>query len=304
MEEEIKEANVTKTPKTKKSKSKARKIIEWILFGVFGVIFAVVAAAQIDGMVHQKEYYGQNIRFGLGSFIVLTNSMEPVYNKGVALITYRENVETMMKTFNEYQIKNQKLVDQGKKPQYFIDITFMNINTGYSIDDADFEHEEYRSDRGGVCVYSNNVMTHRIMEIHVREGVKLGSGKYLFVTHGTNDQGSYSKQGQYQISTEKQYLGTVKVSSPALGSFFNFISSIWGLFILLLIPAAYLIVTSAIDIFRALKETEQHDEQKIIDIKPTDDENVLGSLSDEDKERLKRELLDEMMENRGGNKDD
>ena len=66
--------------KTKKPKSKARKIIEWVLFGIFGFACAVVLAANISAMVNKKKNYGQSIRFGVGSFVILTNSMEPDIN--------------------------------------------------------------------------------------------------------------------------------------------------------------------------------------------------------------------------------
>ena len=57
--------------------------------------------------------------------------------------------------------------------------------------------------------------------------------------------------------------------------------------ILLLIPAGYLIVVSAKDIFKALKESEEAQESTKVE--------GLETLSKEDQERLKRELLDEMI---------
>ena len=52
--------------KVKKPKSKARKIIEWVLTGIFAALFVVAGIAQIDGIVHKKDHYGQQIRFGYG----------------------------------------------------------------------------------------------------------------------------------------------------------------------------------------------------------------------------------------------
>ena len=68
-----------KEKKPKRPKSKARKIIEWVLVGIFGAIFAFAAAATIDGMIHKNENYGQSLRFGVGTFVVQTDSMEPEY---------------------------------------------------------------------------------------------------------------------------------------------------------------------------------------------------------------------------------
>ena len=64
--------------KEKKPKSKARKIIEWVLTGIFLVIFAIVGIAQIDGLVNKKKHYGQQIRFGYATFVVQTDSMVQV----------------------------------------------------------------------------------------------------------------------------------------------------------------------------------------------------------------------------------
>lgn len=67
----------------------------------------------------------------------------------------------------------------------------------------------------------------------------------------------------------------------------------WGLIILLLIPAGYLIVTSSIDIFKAVKE----EEEKEANAAPVEGER-LSQLSEKDKQRLKDELLDEMLKSK------
>ena len=268
------------TPKKKKpsffnnkNKSKARKIVEWILFGLFGVLFVFVMAGNIDGLVHQKENHKQMIRFGYGSFVIITNSMEPEIKKGDAIITYKENV----KTFESRLAKGEKL-----------DLTFMNevprvnynpVTPEYH--DIDPTYPEFKA-----------VITHRLVEIHVDESVAYGEGRYTMVVAGINSNGEYSKATQYQIYTEKQYLGTVKVSNAALGAVFQFMTSVWGLIILLLVPAGYLIVVSTIDIFKTLKEAEQ---KEIEEQKNNPVDARLAGLSEEEKARLKKELLAEMV---------
>ena len=88
--QEVETTVVEEKPKKriKKKKSKARVITEWILTGIFGVIFIFVLAGQLDGMIHAKDHHNQQLRFGTGSFIVTTNSMEPEYPVGTAIITY------------------------------------------------------------------------------------------------------------------------------------------------------------------------------------------------------------------------
>lgn len=271
MSEEVVVTPTTEKPKkVKKPKSKARKIIEWVLIGIFGAACAFVIAGNIDGMVHKKENYGQSIRFGMGSFIVLTDSMEPKIKTNSAIITYKEDCRNF-----------EKRLAKGET----IDVTFFNCYIPIVIepDTVDFK---------GLAptTATNLVMTHRLREVHVDESVEFGKGRYVFVASGINDQGELSKKGQYQIFTEKEYLGVVKLSNYVLGRVFNFMISVWGLLLLLLIPAAYLIVTSSIDIFKTLKEAETNEEK----VKEAGD-NKLSAISDEDKARLKKELLEEMV---------
>ena len=88
-----------KEEKAKKPKSKTRKIIEWVLTGIFLAIFAVVGLAQIDGLVNKKSHYNQQIRFGYGTFVVQTDSMEPEYKVKTAIITYLEDADKIYKSY-------------------------------------------------------------------------------------------------------------------------------------------------------------------------------------------------------------
>lgn len=61
-----------------------------------------------------------------------------------------------------------------------------------------------------------------------------------------------------------------------------------GLLILILLPSGYLIITSILDIVKGLKEDDEDTKQKV--------ESTDGlQLSNEDKERLKSELLEELL---------
>lgn len=294
---------VTPEKKKKKEKSKAQKIIEWVLFGIFIAIFGVVAAGVIDAKIHQKDNYNQELRFGWGSFIVLTNSMEPKYNVNTALITYKEDLGKVTESLKGVASINIVKDDADEFVAAFskddsLDMTFMNVGTGIDPNSFPFVTPEYQTSRYSGLVVKNYVMTHRVREIHVYKNVEYGKGRFVFVTAGINDQGEASLMGQYQFVTEKEYLGMVRMNSDFLGKVFKFISSIWGLLVLLLIPAAYLIVTSAIDIFKVLRESEEKAESE------PKAPSSLDTLSDKDRERLKQELLDEMIESKKGeNKD-
>ena len=271
----------------KKPKSKARKIIEWVLTGIFLAMFAVVGIAQIDGLVNKNKHYGQQIRFGYATFVVQTDSMVPKYAVKSAIITYLDDVD---KIYKDYQA--------GKE----IDVTFFDAyqsHTEYSIPTSNPQLTT-RTSCTGVP------MTHQVKEIHVNEGAKKGEGRYTFITAGINTRSTNMgwKEGdpeltinQYQAFTEKELLGRVVIYSTFLGGVFGFVSSVWGLLILLLIPALYLIITSVIDIFKAYKEPEEATEGS-----PSGNNENKGNveLSEADKKRLKAELLDQMMNKKKG----
>ena len=283
MSEEIKEKRV------KKPKSKARKIIEWILTGIFVVLFGFVMAGQIDGMIHKKEHYDQQLRFGYGTFVVKTDSMDPKYKVGTALITFNEDADKIYERFTA-----------GEE----VDITFAdvyNTNNAYTTPQSSPELTK-RTDPTGVP------MTHRVREIHINNGLEKGKGKYTFITAGINNkskQMGYNEEdgtpiviNQYQAFTEKEILGRVVVNSPFLGGFFSFVSSPFGLLVLLLIPAFYLVITSVIDIFKAYKDPEET---------AAEGANASGSnnngsinLSEADRKRLKEQLLEEMLSKKKG----
>ena len=285
-----------KTPK--KPKSKARKITEWILTGVFLVIFAILGIGQIDGMIHQKDHFGQTLKFGYGTFVVQTESMEKTYMKGDALVTKYESADAIYKDFKA-----------GKT----IDLTFYYSQKAYeevyASTYAQPTESEYLTDLITPPQYP--IITHRVMEIHVNEEKKTGEGRYYFITAGINDSVASAtkkdEQGvahvyQYQAFTEKYILGRVVIGSAFLGGVFSFVSSVWGLLILLLIPAFYLIITSVIDIFKAYKEPEEASATANTEggDASSGDNQALQELSEEDKKRLKEELLQEMLEKKKG----
>ena len=279
-----------KTPK--KPKSKARKITEWVLTGLFLVIFVILGIAQIDGMVHKGEHHGQMLKFGYGTFVVQTESMEPTYKKGDALVTKLQSYESIYK---DYQA--------GKK----VDVTFYYSYDAYN----EVVSSEYAVPQENpqltelITPPQYPIITHRVMEIRVNESKKAGEGRYYFIVAGINDSVASAvdpntgKVKQYQAFTEKYLLGRVVIGSAFLGGVFSFVSSVWGLLILLLIPAFYLIITSVIDIFKAYKEEPEEATAKVIDGEASSESKDIN-LSEEDKKRLKEELLQEMLEKKKG----
>ena len=261
--------------KAKKPKSKARRIIEWVIIGIFGALFLVVGAGQIESMVNKDTYFSQPIRFGLGNFIVKTDSMEPEYPVGTAIITQRKDPEVI---YNEFK--------SGKT----IDITFMDactVSNEYT-KPTDSKYNERTTPK-------NVAMTHRLREVHINPNAEKWKGRYVFIVAGINSQGMASREGQYQAFTDRYLLGEVIIHSDFLGGIFGFVASPWGLFVLLLVPAFYLVIVSVLDIFKALKEPQAATAGDA----PSEPKNTgssLAGLSEADKARLKQEMLNQMLE--------
>ena len=274
--------------KVKKPKSKARKIIEWVLTGIFVALFAVIGIAQIDGMVHKKDHYNQALKFGYGTFVVQTESMEPTYKKGDALVTYYDDAD---KIYKDYVA--------GKT----VDITFYYDNST-RLPGARPQKAENQALTELIEAPGYPIITHRVREIQLNESVEKGKGKYTFIVAGINNSVASATDSngniyQYQAVSEKAILGRVVIGSAFLGGVFSFVSSIWGLLILLLIPAFYLIITSVIDIFKAYKEPEEAPANASSNGEATTNSGTL-ELSEEDKKRLKEELLEEMLNKKKG----
>lgn len=272
-------------PKGKKKKSKVRSIIEWVLTGIFAVLFVIVGIGQIDGMIHAKKHYGQQIKLGFGSFIVLTDSMKE-YPKNSAIISYLEKADTV---YNRWK--------SGKN----VDVTFMGVDT-YSFfipNDTcpELTHPAYPEK--AVPVTHRIRYIYRVSEIDDEELQQRFDGKkYVFIASGTNTGGELAKESQFQAFTETEILGTVKYGSMVIGWGFRAVSSPIGLLIFLLIPALYLIITSSLDILKALKTSDDNKEAEGVN-KETQKLSSLDNLSEADRKRLKEEMLEEMMKGKG-----
>ena len=258
--------------KEKKPKSKARVIIEWTLTIVFGAFFLVAGVAQIDGMIHQKDNYGQTIRFGWGSFVVLTDSMEPAYPVGSAIVTHKDDPKSIYDAYLAGET---------------IDIAFYNTGLYREMPEGP-GMEGYT-----VLVTNHDVFTHRVFWAKEYTNVPVGEGRYHFFVKGINSQGDDWKESQFQVFTEIELLGVVKVNSPFLGWTFRVMSSPWGLLIFLLVPASYLVIVSVLDIFKAMKDPDEPSSDSGTGGGSPDD--PLAGLSEEQKNKLMDELLSDMM---------
>lgn len=301
----------TETPEEepKKKKSKGRVIFEWILTGVFAIIFVFAGIGQINAMVNKKANFGENLPYGYGSFVVKTNSMEPEYKVGTAIVTHKLSGKAVLDRFlkddtseltfeDSERIVYTALWTEDDKEHNKVDITFSDRYTErfYAYDMLKYNNQ---TNPTGVP------MTHRLREIHVSKLVDdKDVKKYTFIVAGINKDAAeaLSAEGQYQAFTSDFILGVVILNSAFLGGFFGFISSPWGLLVFLLIPAFYLVITSVLDIFKAMKDPEEETigaDNNTETPKTNDRISSLDELSKEERERLKREMLEEMMKKKG-----
>ncbi len=245
-----------------------KRILSGIGTGLVVIIVGIVVVFGIASLVAPTTY-GVKVIFNHAVLVVLTDSMEPAYPVGSAVF-----VETV-------KAEDIKVGD---------DLTFYYDQLGMTI-------------------------THRVSNIDNNNGI------YTFTLHGINTHSTQCGSednpqdctDQTQVVTYDKVVGKVVGSSLAFGKFYSFMTTPWGLVIVLLIPGGYLIFVSIQTIVKTLKEkddeeklevTDKDGNKVVIDSNSTK-EDKYSSLSEEDKKRLKQDLLNEMLKNKeGGNKNE
>lgn len=273
----------------RKPKSKLRKILEWI--GTIIVILLVAGCASIliiSRVTQNKTNPTAPSKIGdvYLPLIVKTDSMEPKYKTNTAIFIQYQSPESI---YAEYQARTETTE---------IDLTFDDyyMTVMYPLNSEDNAVlSKYGKNERTTASSPMRTMTHRLFYMKINEGVAYGQGKYYFFVAGINDSKHQSQSNQYQIFTEVELYGRVTGNSDFLGAIFSFATSPWGLIILLLIPCLYMIISSVIDLFRSEEE-----KAKAIEANQND---ALNGISEKDKERLKKELLNKMIEEKKAQKE-
>lgn len=262
-------------------KSKLRKTLEWIFLSIFGVFFVVIFGFQIVGNITKKDNFGVPNVLGTQIMMVLTDSMEPDYKVDDMIIVQKISPEKIYNlvasnsTTKEGTIKFQDTAQNLK----WIEQECLVIDTDSLKIDLSFYYSTSQL---------KMTMTHRLVGIRLNEDIKEGSGRYDFFVQGINKESKNYSGDQGQAFDERVLLGKVQFGSTFLGIVYKGVTSVWGLLILILLPSGYLIITSILDIVKGLKEDDEDTKQKV--------ESTDGlQLSNEDKERLKSELLEELL---------
>lgn len=273
-----------------KKKSKVKKICNWIIAGLFGSLLVTLT---IFNLVN--KFTGDGFVFGSQYPMVLTDSMEPEYMVGDVLVINK------IKNYDDL-IEQYRFGDDGIENSEDDASSVILPGTTTLTEGAKIDLTFYYDITGSGKEYS---VTHRLSQVIIRDDVEVGNGKYIFTTHGINTNSEQCSTnggdctGQTQTFDETKVIGKVKEVNGFLTIVYTAFTSTWGLLILILIPATYLIITSVIDIVKSMSEKEESPSSTGNTNQSKD--NLLQQLSPEDLERLKKELLNELLE-KGGHK--
>ena len=283
--DEVPEQEVVDDKKKKKDKDGKkplwRKILDWVITGVFGLAAVGAVAIMIGTKVNPDGMF-------LGYMFpqVLTDSMADKYPVGSVLIVKQVDP-------SEVQI--------GDAVTFKYPVNGVEMNMTHEIFKIEYTDPIYNED--GICT---------------------NDGYYTFYAHGTNKHSEFCKiknekgeevygdctditvKNNVQEFHQKKLVGKVERSSPVLAVVFKVVQSPIGLIVLILLPCLYLMVTSVIDMFKKIPDDEEEAASggggniTVRSVKRADGSDPLAGLSDEEKERLKKQMLDELLGKKGG----
>ena len=263
MSEEIKSEHIPETEAKEPKKNKTGKIIGWIVTGFF-----VALVAGLGGFKIYQKVSGDTAIFGSQYPVVLTDSMEPVYNVDDVLIVKNCGPED---------------VKEGDDISFYWDLANSKEPTNIKAD--------------GVYM-----MTHRLESIEYFEDASENDGyHYTFTTHGINTQSDQCGGGdctyQKQVFHEKVLIGKVTGKSGFLRVMNKVLTSVWTLIILILIPCLYLMISTVVDMIKKLNVVDEEEKGE----NKASNNHSLDGLTPEQKEKLKKQMLEELL-NKGGKK--
>lgn len=268
-----------------KKKSKVKKVFNWIIASVFG---SLLVAITIFNLVN--KFAGDGFIFGSQYPMVLTDSMEPEYMVGDVLIINK------VKSYSDL-VEDYRLGDDGLENTEDDAVITVGVGTTTLVDGATIDLT-FLYDIAGIGEEFS--VTHRVSKVVIREDFEEGEGRFFFTTHGINtDSEQCATNGgdctsQTQSFDERKVIGRVQEVNGFLTVIYSVFTSTWGLLTLILIPAIYLIITSVIDIVKTMSEKEEAPASSDNTSLPKDD--LLSQLSPKDLERLKKDLLNELLD--------
>lgn len=152
----------------------------------------------------------------------------------------------------------------------------------------------------------NSTITHRVYEIDTDDEGAVES----FLCHGINVNAEQYDASQFQTVSPDLVLGKIVSKSYALGNFITAMQTPYVVILLIIIPAAFIAVSSVIDMINVKKMSEEELEEKYGDGKDKKDKtqvdpnDPLAGMSEEEKEELKKQMIKEMLDSKKGEKDE
>jgi len=148
----------------------------------------------------------------------------------------------------------------------------------------------------------NSTITHRVYEINTNAEGEVES----FMCHGINVNATFYSPSQYQEVPVDQVLGKIVAKSYFLGNFITAMQTPYIVLLLIIIPAAFIAVSSIVDMVRIKKMSEDELEEKYGDKneKEGNSDDPLSGLSEDEKASLKKQMIEEMIKTKEGEKDE
>lgn len=227
---------------------------------------AVIAIAEVVGLATRSSNYGVPNIFGYQFLVVATDSM-----------AVDENGEEV------YPVGIGLICQK-------VDVETIDVG-----DDITFYWDEVQG-----------TITHRVYQVNTDENGVATS----FLCHGINTNATFYSPSQYQDVPVDQVLGKIVSKSYALGNFLTAMQTPYVVVLLIIIPAALIAISSIIDMVNIKKLSEEELEEKYGEgkgkkKKPNEDpDDPLASLSEEEKEALKKQMIEEMLDPKKGDKDE
>jgi len=267
MEDKVEQEIVNKNSEKSEAKKKGPFAIFRKIFEYILIAFiAVVAVAEVVGLATRSSNFGVPNIFGYQFLVVATDSMA---------------------------------VDENGEEVYPVGIGLIckkvDVSTIEVGDDITFYWEPIQS-----------TITHRVYEIETDDS----GSPVSFLCHGINVNATYYSPTQYQEVPVDQVLGKIVHKSYVLGDFITAMQTPYVVILLIFVPASFIAVSSVIDMLNIKKMSEEELEEKYGDEKgkkkkkKEDPNDPLSGLSEEEKASLKKQMIEEMLNSKKGEKDE
>lgn len=296
--------NIKNTPTSSSPSPKKKnvvKIVGRVINTILIIFIAFIAIIEIVGLASKGSNYGVPTFFGFQVENVVTDSMakdekgNTLYPVGTALVSKKED-------FNSIKV-NDNVVFYGYALQPFTSNVYQATVVHKVIDFGEINGNKYLVVRGANTYdhpdkYQVQYVFASETNNPVIDDFKNRSASYTYTGKDFKDE---TKSVNYSVTMAGVYMSKVVGASGFIGGLLNTLSSPTGLLLLILIPALIIIITSVVDIIKIKKTPEEEVGSKTKSEK-VDSSDPLEGLSEEEKEKLKQEMIQEMLneKNKGG----